>query len=67
MQNERDRERSVERARFHLARAESEVQAAQRLLDPRSTSEEEMALVRAVANARTCLGDAQETIRAVSW
>jgi hypothetical protein len=66
MQEERDRGRSVERARFHLARAESEVQAAQRLLDPRSASEEK-ALVRALANARTCLGDALDTIRAVSW
>jgi hypothetical protein len=63
---EEGRRRSMERARFHLARAESEIEAAQRFLDPRSDSEEEKALVRAVANTRTCLGDALETIRAVS-
>jgi hypothetical protein len=57
----------MERARFHLARAESEIEAAQRFLEPRSDSEEEKALVLATANTRTCLGDALETIRAVSW
>ena len=67
MQEVEGRRRSMERARFHLARAESEIEAAQRFLDPRSDSEEEKALVRAVANTRTCLGDALETIRAVSW
>jgi len=56
----------MERARHHLARAESEVEAAQRFLDPRSDSEEEMALVRAVANARTSISDALETIWAAS-
>jgi hypothetical protein len=67
MQEVEGRRRSMERARFHLARAESEIEAAQRFLEPRSDSEEEKALVRAVANTRTCLGDALETIRAVSW
>jgi hypothetical protein len=66
-EEEEGHRRSMERARLHLARAESEIEAAQRLLDPRSDSEEEKALVRAVANTRTCLGDALETIRAVSW
>jgi hypothetical protein len=66
MQGEHDRGRSMERARHHLARAESEVEAAQRFLDPRSDSEEEMALVRAVANARTSISDALETIWAAS-
>jgi hypothetical protein len=56
--------RSIQQARRHLARAESDVEAAQRFLDPRSASEEEMALIRAVANARTSLGDALDTIRA---
>ena len=67
MQEEEGRRRSMERARFHLARAESEIEAAQRFLEPRSDSEEEKALVLATANTRTCLGDALETIRAVSW
>ena len=66
MQAEHDRGRSMERARHHLARAESEVEAAQRFLDPRSYSEEEVALVRAVANARASISDALETIRAAS-
>jgi hypothetical protein len=66
---EYDRRRAIamEQARRHLARAESEVEAAQRFLDPAGGSEEEMALVRAVANARTSLGDALETIRARIW
>jgi hypothetical protein len=67
MQREYDRRRSMEQARRHLARAECEVRAAQRFLDPASGSDEEKALVRAVANARTLLGDARETIRARSW
>lgn len=64
MLEEHDRWRSIQQARRHLARAESEVEAAQRFLDPRSDSEEAMALMRAVANARTSLGDALDTIRA---
>jgi hypothetical protein len=64
---EHDRRRSMEQARRHLARAQGEVEAAQRFLDPTSASDEEKALVRAVTNARACLGDALETIRAESW
>jgi hypothetical protein len=60
------RRRSMDQARQHLARAESEVEAAQRFLDP-SSSDEEKALERAVANARTCLEDALETLRAKTW
>jgi hypothetical protein len=60
------RRRSMDQARQHLARAESEVEAAQRFLDPRS-SDEEKELERAVANARTCLEDALETLRAKTW
>ena len=66
MFEEHGRMRSMEQARYHLARAESELEAAQRFLDP-STSDEEKAVVRAVSNARTCLGDALETIRARLW
>jgi hypothetical protein len=67
MFEEHGRMRSMEQARYHLARAESELEAAQRFLDPRSSDEEEKAVVRAVTNARTCLGDALETIRARLW
>ena len=56
--------RSMEQTRAHLARADSELEAALRFLDPRTDDEAEMDLVRAVANARTSVGDALETIRA---
>ena len=56
--------RSLEQTRAHLARANSDLEAALRFLDPRTDDEDEMALVRAVANARTSVGDALETIRA---
>ena len=64
MLEEHDRRRSLEHARHHLARAASEVEAAQRFLNPASSSDEDKALVRAVAEARTLLGDALDTIRA---
>ena len=35
------------------------------VLDPRTTEEAELDLVRAVANARTSVGDALETIRSM--
>jgi hypothetical protein len=59
--------RSMEQARRHLARAESELQAAQRRLDPKTDDEFERDLVRAVGNARTSVGDALEPIRARLW
>jgi vacuolar-type H+-ATPase subunit H len=59
--------RSMEQARYHLARAESELQAAQRDLDPKADDEFERDLIRAVGNARTSVGDALETIRARLW
>jgi hypothetical protein len=59
--------RSMEQVRAHLARADSELEAAQRLLDSHTDEEFEMAVVRAVANARTLVGDALETIRARLW
>jgi hypothetical protein len=55
---------SMEQGRAHLARADSELEAAQRLLHPRTDDEFEIAVVRAVANARTLVGDVLETIRA---
>ena len=57
----------MEQMRAHLARADSELEAAQRLLDPKTEDEFEMDLVRAMANARTLIGDALETIRARFW
>ncbi len=56
--------RSMEQMRVHLARADSELEAALRFLNPRTDHEAELDLVRAVANARTLVGDALETIRA---
>jgi hypothetical protein len=63
---EHDRRMSLEQMKAHLARAESELEGAQRFLDPRTAEEAEMDLVRAVANARTYVGDALETIRSMS-
>ena len=60
--------RSMEQVRAHLTRADSELlEAAQRLLHPRTDDEFEIAAVRAVANARTLVGDAPETIGATIW
>ena len=57
-------ERSMEQNRAHLARADSELEATLRVLGPRTDDEDELDVVRAVANARTSVGDALETIRA---
>jgi hypothetical protein len=54
----------MENLRAHLARADLELEAALRLLDPKANDEAERDLVRAIANARTSVGDALETIRA---
>jgi hypothetical protein len=54
----------MEQTRAHLARADNELEAALKFLDPRTEDEAEMDLVRAVANARTSVGDALERIRA---
>jgi hypothetical protein len=54
---------AMEQMRSHLARADSELEAALRYLDPKSKDEAEIALVRATANARTSVGDALETVR----
>ena len=59
MDEEAERRRSMERGRAHLARADSELlEAAQRLLHPRTDDQFKIAVVRAVANARTSVGDA---------
>ena len=65
--NEEAKRRSMEQVRAHLARADSDLEAAQRLLDTRTDEEFEMAVVRAVANARTLVGDAPETMGARIW
>jgi hypothetical protein len=49
--------------REHLARADSELEAAQHFLDPEKRDEDEMAFVRAIADARTLVRDALETVR----
>ena len=54
----------MDNVRTRLARADLELDAAIRLLDPKADDEVEIDLVRAIANARTSVGDALETIRA---
>ena len=61
-EQERGRE-AAERARAHLARAESELEAAQRFVDPGGGGETELALARALANARASVAEAMETVR----
>jgi hypothetical protein len=58
------RRMAMEQMRSHLARADSELEATLRFLDPKTDEEAEIALVRAISNARTCVGDALETIGA---
>ena len=65
--DEEAKRRSMEQVRAHLARADSELDAAQRLLHPRTDDEFEIVVVRALANARTLVGDAPETIGARIW
>jgi hypothetical protein len=62
--DERGCRMAMEHMRAHLARADGELEAALRFLDPKTDGEAEIDLVRAVANARTSVGDALETIRA---
>jgi hypothetical protein len=54
---------AVERMRTRLARAESELEAAQRFLDPETGNEAELDVVRAVADARLSVSDALERLR----
>ncbi len=54
---------TLERMREHLTRADSELEAAQHFLDPETRNEDELAFVRAIADARTLLSDALETAR----
>jgi ABC-type hemin transport system ATPase subunit len=61
-EQERSRE-GAERARAHLARAESELEAAQRFVELGGGGETDLALARALANARANVADAMETVR----
>jgi hypothetical protein len=64
MVDEHGRRMAMEQTRAHLARANSELEAALRFIDPKTGDETEMDLVGAVTNARTLVRDALETIRA---
>ncbi len=64
MAEQQGRRMAMEQMRAHLARADYELEAALRFLDPKSDDEDEIALVRASANSRTSVRDALETIRA---
>ena len=55
---------AMEHVRAHLARVDSELETALRFLATKTDDEAEKDLVRAVANARTSVGDGLETIRA---
>ena len=61
-EQERGRE-GAERARAHLARAQSELEAAQRFVEPEGGGETDLALARALANARANVAEAMETVR----
>ena len=54
---------AAERANAHLARAESELEAAQQFVDPGGGGETELALARAIASARACVQEAAETVQ----
>ncbi len=63
MAEQQGRRMAMEQMRAHLARADSELEAALRFVDPKTDDEAEIDLVRAVASARTSVADALETIR----
>ncbi len=54
--------RPIAQMRAHLARAESELEAAQRFLNPKTRDEAELDAVRAVANGRLSVSDALESL-----
>ena len=54
---------TLERLRERLVRADGELEAAQKFLDHGTHDEDEVALVRAIADTRTLIGDALETAR----
>jgi hypothetical protein len=54
---------AAERARAHLARAQSELEAAQHFVDPGGGGESDLALTRSLADARASVAEAMETVR----
>jgi hypothetical protein len=57
-------QRAMEQIGVHLARADSELEAALRFLDPRTDDDDEMLATVRTRSARTSVGDDLETIRA---
>ena len=54
---------TMERLRERLAHADSELEAAQHFLAPRSAEEAETDIVRGVTNARAAIGDGLDAVR----
>ena len=65
--NKEAKRRFMEQLRAHLPRADSELEAGQRLLHSRTDDEFEIVVVRAVANVWTLVGNAPEMIGARIW
>jgi hypothetical protein len=58
-----EHEKAMTQMRTHLARAESELQSAQRFLDVPPEGKTDLVLARSIANARTSINDAMDTIQ----
>ena len=58
-----EHERAMTQMRSHLARAGQELQSAQRFLDVAAGNKSDLALARAIANAKTSINDALDTIQ----
>ncbi len=58
-----EHERAMTQMRSHLARAGQELQSAQRFLDVAAGGKSDLALARAIANAKTSINDALDTIQ----
>ena len=58
-----EHEQAMAQMRAHLARAGRELQSAQRYLDVPGGGQTDLALARAIANAKTSINDAMDTIQ----
>ena len=58
-----EHEQAMVQMRAHLARAGRELQSAQRYLDVPAGDQTDLALARAIANAKTSINDAMDTIQ----
>jgi hypothetical protein len=58
-----EHEQAMAQMRAHLARAGRELQSAQRYLDVPAGDQTDLALARAIANAKTSINDAMDTIQ----